>query len=403
MPSANLNIAPLADAVKRMSDRTPIGAALKTKDWATVPLALRERAFFSATVENVRALAAMQDKLLKRAALVREDAAHGEAYVGAGSFIADLKKVLKEEGIMPAGGGMRDITSAARLKLIYDHHTASAANFARWKTGQDPVALDNFPAQELLRVEDREQKRDWRGRWTAAGGQLYGGRMIALKSDPVWQRISRFNTPWPPFDFGSGMGVESVSREDAEQLGLLKRDERVEPVIEDFNAELEASAGGLSEEHINLLKAQFGDQIEIKGDRAAWQGNLVGDLVEKVIGGTQKKEWINLGQATTTAATKSRPFMDISGYRLDMRADDIKHILGSHGEGKETREKQRPVAKLDLEMVPHVWREPDLVKPGKKERSLEFYKKLNGTVVTAEYQKDPKQKVFWLNTMWVKK
>lgn len=273
MPSSSVKIAPLADAIKRMSAKTPIGAALKTKDWAPVPLALRERAFFSATVENVRALATMQDKLLKRAALVREQAAHGEAYVGAGSFIADLKKVLKEEGIMPAGGGMRDITSAARLKLIYDHHTASAANFARWKAGQDSTALDNFPAQELLRVEDRIEKRDWRARWTAAGGRLYGGRMIALKTDPVWTRISRFNTPWPPFDFGSGMGVESVSREDAEQLGLLKRDERVEPVIEDFNAELEASARGLRPEHITLLKAQFGDQIEIKGDRVVWRGS----------------------------------------------------------------------------------------------------------------------------------
>lgn len=273
MPSSSVNFAPLADAVQRMSAKTPIGAALKSKDWQRVPLALRERAFFSATVENVRALATMQDKLLKRAAMVREQAAHGEAYVGQGSFIADLKQVLREEGITPAGGGLRDITSAERLKLIYDFHTTSAANFARWKTGQDPVALDNFPAQELLRVEDRIEKRDWRGRWTAAGGRLYGGRMIALKTDPVWTRISRFNTPWPPFDFGSGMGVESVSREDAEALGLLKREQRVQPAMDDFNDDLEASTRGLSDAHINLLKAQFGDQIEIKGDRVVWRGS----------------------------------------------------------------------------------------------------------------------------------
>lgn len=404
MPSVQTDIRPLDDAIARLSAKTPIGSALRTEGWARVPLALRERAFFTAAMEDVRVLATMQDKILKRVSMIKEQAAHGQANVDAGSFIGDLKKLMRAQGIAPGGGGLTDFTSAARLKLIYDFQTTSAAEYARWKiAAQDATALDNFPAQELLRVEDRIQQRDWATRWQLAGGQFYTGRMIALKDDPVWTAISRFGTPWPPFDFGSGMGVEDVSREDAEALGIIQPGQSVDPMLDDFNKNLEASVRGLQPEHIELLKAQFGDQLQIKADRAVWQGNLIGDLVDKITAGIQTKEWINLGQATKQALKKSRPHMDITGYRLDMRSDDIKHIFGRHGEGKEKSSDQRPVTKLDLEMVPHVWRDPDSIKPGHKPRSLEFSKKLNGTLVTAEYQKDPEQKVFWLNTMWAKK
>ena len=49
--------------------------------------------------------------------------------------------------------------------------------------------------------------------------------MIALKGDPIWAAISRFGTPWPPFDFGSGMGVEDIDWEEAVELGVLKKDD----------------------------------------------------------------------------------------------------------------------------------------------------------------------------------
>lgn len=39
--------------------------------------------------------------------------------------------------------------------------------------------------------------------------------MIALKSDRVWTNFSRFGRPYPPSDFGSGMGVEDIDRDEA--------------------------------------------------------------------------------------------------------------------------------------------------------------------------------------------
>lgn len=64
--------------------------------------------------------------------------------------------------------------------------------------------------------------------------------MIALKGDPIWAAISRFGTPWPPFDFGNGMDVQDVDWNEAAELGVLKEDDPP-PKVEskDFNAGLE--------------------------------------------------------------------------------------------------------------------------------------------------------------------
>jgi hypothetical protein len=48
----------------------------------------------------------------------------------------------------------------------------------------------------------------------AGGGGRGGGcdalkalpRMIARKDSPIWEALSRFGTPYPPFDFNSGCG-----------------------------------------------------------------------------------------------------------------------------------------------------------------------------------------------------
>lgn len=53
--------------------------------------------------------------------------------------------------------------------------------------------------------------------------------MIALKTDPIWVKISRFGQPYPPYDYGSGMGVVDVSRAEAERLGLISETASLTP------------------------------------------------------------------------------------------------------------------------------------------------------------------------------
>lgn len=269
-PEVLLGTGPNRDAVEKLLARVPVGSRLRSAEWAAVPLALRERAQFSAGVESVRLLGEIQAKLEQALRQTRE----GGTGMFRDRFIAEVRSVAEAEGFeRRAGGGfgsLTDVTSVRRLDLIWQQQTQQAAGYAQWKAGQDADVLDAFPAQELVRVEERREKRDWRARWQGAGGALVQGRMIALKTAGIWERISAFDTPWPPFDFGSGMGVVDVSREDAEALGLVARDALVAPVERDFNARLEASAGSTDPDLVDWLEMSFGDQVAVQSGRVVW-------------------------------------------------------------------------------------------------------------------------------------
>lgn len=258
--------APIAEALAHHGAKTPVGSVLRSRQWAAMPLALRQRAQFSAGVESARYLSRIQDGI--QSVLAREEAWDRSR------VIRDLMQIAEREGLRPTGedrGGLLDPGSERRTELIYAMQTGQAYGHAEWRTGQDPDAMDAAPAWELVRWEDRQVPRDWTKRWLDAGGRLYAGRMVALKTDPVWERISRFGVPWPPFDFGSGMGVDDVLRPEAEALGLLPPDEPApEPIEADFNARLKASAAGLGPELRQNLLSLFGPQVNIDGDTIRW-------------------------------------------------------------------------------------------------------------------------------------
>jgi hypothetical protein len=273
-----MNPLPLADAVEHISAKTPIGATLRSKEWQEVPAALRRRAQLSAGVESARLLQTLQDRLQAQLALQREQLASGEtATFDRSSFINAIRDLAEAEGVDTRQGAedtgtLKDIRSIPRLGLIYDMQTQQAQGYARWKLDQSEGALMLYPAWEFKRLQARAQPRaDWPQRWRAAGGQFFAGRMIALKNDPLWAKLSRFGQPWPPFDFASGMGVDDIDYDEAVQLGLLKPGEEVPPTAEkDFNDGLAASVKGLDPALRDQLKRQFGDQIQIQGDTVQW-------------------------------------------------------------------------------------------------------------------------------------
>lgn len=271
-----ITLQPLGEAMNRISDKTPVGSVLRTAEWSRVPLALRERAFFSAGVESARFLSDARQGVLDVLTFARESTPGGDALIDRSSLIAKLREVAQREGIPvdPAkAGGLQDITSRARLSLILDTQLAQVREFARWKAEQDPDILDAFPAQELVRIEDRQIPRKWRERWLQSGGKLHAGRMIAAKGDRIWSAINRFGTPWPPFDFNSGMGIEDIDRDEAEELGVIAPGQVVPPGEQDFNAGLQASARGLGPAEKAQLKAAFGNQVNITGDTINWTGD----------------------------------------------------------------------------------------------------------------------------------
>lgn len=284
-----VTFAPMAEAVARMDRKTPVASRLSSAQWAAVPLALRERAFFSAKVESVRFLANAQDKIKTRLSLEREKLPNGkEAFVNRDSFIRDMRRIAQEEGIQTTGadgrGTVRDIHSVKRLGLIYDMQTESAAGYARWKIDHDPDVLDEFPAYRLGPSSANQPRPEshWRSRWMEAGSSAgWQGasriEMTALKTSPIWTALSVFGTPWPPFDYGSSRMLEDVDRDEATALGLVKKTGPVPDFGSKgstppaFNDNLQASTSGLPTSALDDLELTFGDQVEIAGSHAEWR------------------------------------------------------------------------------------------------------------------------------------
>ena len=238
MPSAGVSFSSDPQAVSRFDSRRATPSSRTSAEWERVAPALREKCFFSARVNDAEVLGKMRELLGEAIDSSKRDSS--KALVSQDKFISEMKDFLRSRGYTMGGSKLTDITSRRRLGLIYDMNIQEAREYARYVRGQDADALDMYPAQEFLRVESRRVPRtDWPARWRAAGGKIRGGRMVALKSDSVWTNLSRFGRPYPPFDYGSGMGVEDVDREEAIELGLLPADEPSDE-IPDFDIRLEA-------------------------------------------------------------------------------------------------------------------------------------------------------------------
>lgn len=409
---------PLDSALEYIRRKTPVTSPLRHDGWEQVALGLRDRALWSAAVESARMVAFMRERF--------EDVLAGHR-TPAGTvrdrseFVRDWMALARGEGVSGPGpeGGVADIASEVRARLVYETNIQQAYGYAHHVSGQDPDALEAAPALELIRLEERRQKRVWHERWRAAGGRIFPGpgrlgdgregRLIALRTDPVWAAVSRFGTPWPPFDFNSGTWVEEVLRPEAEALGLLARGAPAPaPNLPDFNAGLEAGVQGLGPEELTWLRAQFGDQILIDQGMARWQGGVIGQLYDAVLAGAPARE-VRLGAATAQVIGATGGALE--GHYLALRPDDIRHALRRHGEAGALGQRspgeqdpaQRPLRRLDFELLPHVWRDPDSVEPGTKRGAWEFRKRLVGLSVAVGWQQDPQQRRLFVNSMWVKR
>jgi hypothetical protein len=254
---------PFAEAINKLGSRSLIGSKLSSSEWSDVPVALRERAFFSSRVESARVLQRARNGIADFLQSNRDPDAQDALRTGSrADFVKQMQDFLSAEGIERSSGGLRDITSEKRLGLIFNTQTQQANDYGYWRQGQDPDVLDAFPAQRFIRVLEVKEPRD---NHTQYEGQVF------LKSDPVWSHINEdFGVPWGPWGWGCGHDVEDVSREDAEALGLLTPGQAVEPDTRHFNENLKASTQGLEPDLIEKLKADLGDQLEIDGTAMRW-------------------------------------------------------------------------------------------------------------------------------------
>ena len=220
---------PYEEAVASLKRRGLYPTAANSYELAGLPADLREQAFFSAKVSDARLLQTAYDAI---AAIVQPEGRSPGQHVNEAVARQQIRATLARIGYAPEPGKegtIEDLASEQRIHLIVQTQTDMARGRGSWLSMQDPDQLDMFPCQELFRLEEREVPRNWELRWRSNGGTFFDGRMIARKDDRIWYDISRFGTPYPPFDYNSGMWTEDVSRDEAEALGVIDADEAVEP------------------------------------------------------------------------------------------------------------------------------------------------------------------------------
>lgn len=323
---------PIPESSAQLARKTVVPSSMRSAEWALVPAQIRNVSQFSSGIVSARVMGAIQERL------VADQSWDFSQPKGREAFIRDMREVMKAEGVgttVTGEGSLTNPQANSRLGLIYDQQTRSARGYANYRMALDPDMLDASPCWELYRMAEPKggasARRPWSRIWTEAGGRLYGSRMIALKTDPIWTDISRFGTPWPPFDYGSHMGVRDVMRQEAEDLGVIATDAPAIPEERRFDGHVRASAEGVPESMREWLKESLGDRIEFDGDTARLTAARSSTREEADAWGSRAMGGAQLTQAQKQALTA------YSELRNSVGPDDAK-LVGSAIERVKTHE-----------------------------------------------------------------
>lgn len=138
-----------------------------------------------------------------------------------------VREELERAGYRPTpgtAGTIKDIYTPRRLDVTLKTNVNMARGYAE-KNRLTGNAM--YPASELHRNRQSREPRDWQTRWNEAAaavnyeGVARDGSFIALNDSPIWAALSRWRTPYPPFDYGSGMWWRPVKWRVAEKKGLV--------------------------------------------------------------------------------------------------------------------------------------------------------------------------------------
>jgi hypothetical protein len=219
----------LTDIINSLTGKGVTPSWFRSREWATVDPAIRNRSFFSATISSAKVLNKMRSMLLDWQEGATEQTPGGIAYkeVGLAKFRERAAEFLIQEGLAKeddyADQSIKNVISNARLQLIYNTNLEQAATFAAWQAQiRDPYEINRKPAARFSR---RSGAIIQRPRHTAAEGDVRRYDDFAYWTFQNGNDIGGFDVPWGPYGFNSYMVQEPVSRAEAERLGLVQKGE----------------------------------------------------------------------------------------------------------------------------------------------------------------------------------
>ena len=359
-----------------------VGSQIGSEQWSYIHAGLRDRAFILSRIEDTRIQSEMR-RLTSEVTRMNLDPSE---------FRREIRKRLQELGYAPKegdAGTIKDLYSKRRLDVIWRQNRDQARGYIQFKQFTTPTALEEFPANRLVRVQRRKQPRDWDAKWREGAervgwkGVYRGPDKVALKTSPIWVAINRFGHYYPPFDFGSGMGVENVSIDECIRMKFIKPDDPPQKVPDvGFNDGYECEVPELRNDSLcgQILKRDFGDQIVIENSKVKWQGNLIQDVRE----GRLQKAKLGIAQEEMLEKMKGViPEGDIAIYRT-MNPSFNRNVFQDHaikhyGKNEKRLATNIPLDPGDYELMPTVWRSPTKVYPVKDHHAVLELEMLNGS------------------------
>ncbi len=365
---------------ERMLQKVLVQSGINSNEWNSIQAQMRERAFFSSKVESARFLQDVRKTIAEELKAATPEP--GKAGVSRRETISKIMERARKEGLSDGSGKLTDLGSVKRAALIADTNASFASGAVRRKADLSIGARAVYPAQELIRVKESKEKRDWKKRWRDAGGKLYSGRMIALVEDEIWKRISRFDLPYPPFDWGSGMGIRGIKRSEAVDLGVIEDDYVPEDVDDsdcDINHNLAVSTENLDDNAIESLKDAFGDQISIHGGKMNWQSGVIRS---RLFGENENQNVkVSLGKASETLLAKLPNAVNkanLENHSISINRKWFEEHGSKHFGDNEHDRRNIPLQESDFDLIATLWQNPDSVEihknnPKKLQLSLETF------------------------------
>ena len=236
------------DALKALARRKVFPTTMTTRELQSLAPAIRQRAFFSATVASAKVLHRFRRMLFDWQAATVEtvtspSGVQSVAYKSSGlaNFREKASDLLISEGLAKdsdlADRRITSLVSNARLKLILVTNVEQSQEFSSWavRVGNQNY-LNAFPAARFVR---RPGAIDPRAKHVAAEGEVRRWDDFAFWLQQNSEDIGGFGVPWGPWGFNSYMTQVPVGRVEAIRLGLIRTNEVVRvPDVSRFGVSL---------------------------------------------------------------------------------------------------------------------------------------------------------------------
>ena len=285
-----------------------------------------ERAFFVSGVEPGVILSDFEDKFGKVAsgALSYEEAQQA------------IRETLRRQGYRPPAtgqGGIQDLSSWLRIQVVMETNAAMAHGYRNWYNWTQDNDTGVF---KFSRSQGREDPRYWAERWNRArvgledeateavsSGFIRGETVgYALAASDIWIRLSRFGTPYPPFDYLSGMNIAPVGAEEARAAGLDVS--RVRSAPASFNATLESNAVGVTNANADKIRRILKDAVRIESEK---DGNTTFTYTDP--NGTRPYTDAELAEVFTGDFPEEIPLRQAQAFQLAVAGGAVAGTLAS--------------------------------------------------------------------------